>query len=89
MGNSEVALWYYTLAAEQGFEQSQVSAASLLYQIPYKNEKLPITPRERKILAASYYTRAFKQDNLDAGVIGGDVYFHLGEYERAFSMYQT
>ena len=35
IGNSEVALWYYTLAAEQGFEQSQISAASLLYQIPY------------------------------------------------------
>ncbi|KAK5963943.1 ubiquitin ligase complex subunit HRD3 PWA37_004283 [Arxiozyma heterogenica] len=89
IGNSEVALWYYTLAAEQGFEQSQVSAASLLYQIPYKYEELPVTPKERKILAASYYTRAFKQDNLDAGVIGGDVYYHLGEYEKAFALYQA
>ena len=89
IGNSEVALWYYTLAAEQGFEQSQISAASLLYQIPYKYEELPVTPKERKTLAASYYTRAFKQDNLDAGVIGGDVYFHLGEYEKAFALYQA
>lgn len=88
MGNSEVSLWYYTLAAEQGFEAAQISAASLLYQIPYKREELPITPRERQILAAAYYTRAFKQDNLDAGVIAGDVYYNMGDYEKAFTLYQ-
>ncbi|CAL9737706.1 ERAD-associated E3 ubiquitin-protein ligase component Hrd3p [Monosporozyma servazzii] len=88
MGNSEVSLWYYTLAAEQGFEAAQISAASLLYQIPYKREELPITPKERQVLAASYYTRAFKQDNIDAGVIAGDVYFNMGDYEKAFTLYQ-
>lgn len=88
LGNSEVALWYYTLAAEQGFEAAQVSSASLLYQIPYKYEDLPATPRERQILAAAYYTRAFKQDNLDAGVIAGDVYFNMGDFSKAFTLYQ-
>lgn len=88
-GNSEAALWYYTLAAEQGFEMAQVSAASLLYQLPFKDEELPITPRERQVLAVTYYTRAFEQDNIDAGVVAGDVYYNMGDYDKAFKMYQN
>ncbi|CAB4253965.1 similar to Saccharomyces cerevisiae YLR207W HRD3 Resident protein of the ER membrane that plays a central role in ER-associated protein degradation (ERAD) [Maudiozyma barnettii] len=89
LGNTEVALWKYAQAAEQGYEMAQVSTAYLLYQIPLELDDPPITTDERKLLAVTYYTRAFKQNNIDAGVIAGDVYYSLGTYEKAFSLYQS
>lgn len=88
-GNSEVALWAYTLAAEQGIETAHVSAAYLLYQLPCNLEEPPRTPHERKIMALTYYIRAFKQDNVDAGVVAGDVYYLMGDYTGALNMYQS
>lgn len=89
LGNTEVSLWLYSIAAEQGYEAAQVSAAYLMYQIPFKFEELPITEESRKQLASSYYTRAFKQDNIDSGIIAGDIYYNTGEYEKAFALYQA
>ncbi|KAG0667968.1 ERAD-associated protein [Maudiozyma exigua] len=89
LGNTEVALWNYVQAAEQGYEMAQVSAAYLLYQMPLELDDQPQTTEERKLAAVTYYSRAFKQNNIDAGVIAGDVYFSLQEYEKAFSLYQS
>ncbi|CCK68709.1 ubiquitin ligase complex subunit HRD3 KNAG_0B02660 [Huiozyma naganishii CBS 8797] len=89
MGHSETALWLYTEVAEQGFERAQISAAHLMYQIPYKYEAAPQTPDQRKLMAISYYTRAFKQDNIDAGVVAGDIYYNMGKYENALSLYRS
>lgn len=88
-GNSEVALWAYTQAAEQGIETALVSAAYLLYQLPYNFEEPRRTLPERMTMAIAYYTRAFKQDNLDAGVVAGDIYYLVGNYTSALSMYQS
>ncbi|SMN19882.1 similar to Saccharomyces cerevisiae YLR207W HRD3 Resident protein of the ER membrane that plays a central role in ER-associated protein degradation (ERAD) [Maudiozyma saulgeensis] len=89
LGNSGVALWKYAQAAEQGYETAQVSTAYLLYQVPLELDDPPITTEERKLLAVTYYTRAFKQNNIDAGVIAGDIYYGLETYEKAFSLYQS
>lgn len=88
-GNSEVALWAYALAAEQGFETAHVSAAYLLYQIPCNFDEPPRTPNERRTMALAYYTRAFKQGNIDAGVVAGDIYYLMGDYTSAINMYQS
>lgn len=89
LGNTEVALWAYAQAAEQGYEMAQISAAYLLYQIPYKLDNPPNTTNARKLAAITYYARAFKQDNIDAGVVAGDVYYDMGKYEKAFSIYHS
>lgn len=89
LGNTEVALWNYAQAAEQGYEMAQVSAAYLLYQMPLELDEPPLTTDKRKLAAVTYYSRAFKQNNIDAGVIAGDVYYSLQEYEKAFSLYQS
>ncbi|QLQ79164.1 hypothetical protein HG537_0B05120 [Torulaspora globosa] len=88
-GNAEVALWGYALAAEQGFEPAQVSAAYILYQLPCNFEEPPRTLPERKQMAISYYIRAFKQDNVDAGVVAGDIFYRMGNYSKALSAYQS
>lgn len=88
-GNAGVALWAYAQAAEQGFETAQVSAAYILYQLPYNFEEPPRTSPERKLMAISYYIRAFKQDNVDAGVVAGDIFYGMGNYTKAMSMYQS
>lgn len=85
---SEVALWAYSQLAEQGYETAQVSAAYLMYQLPYEFEDPPRTTDQRKTLAISYYTRAFKQGNIDAGVVAGDIYFQMQNYSKAMALYQ-
>lgn len=87
-GNTEVALWYYSQAAEQGYEVAQTSAAYLLYQPPRNLEEAPIIPDARRNMALTFYTRAYKQANPDAGVIAGDIYFRAKDYSRAVAMYQ-
>ncbi|CAI4046419.1 hypothetical protein SKDZ_12G2410 [Saccharomyces kudriavzevii ZP591] len=84
----EVALWAYSRLAEQGYEAAQISAAYLMYQLPYKFEDPPRTTDPRKTLAISYYTRAFKQGNTDAGVVAGDIYFQMENYSKAMALYQ-
>ncbi|CAI4047733.1 hypothetical protein SUVZ_12G2460 [Saccharomyces uvarum] len=85
---SEVALWAYSQLAEQGYETAQISAAYLMYQLPYELEDPPRTTEPRKTLAISYYTRAFKQGNIDAGVVAGDIYFQMQNYSKAIALYQ-
>ncbi|EJS42675.1 hrd3p [Saccharomyces arboricola H-6] len=85
---SEVALWAYSQLAEQGYETAQVSAAYLMYQLPYEFEDPPRTTTPRKTLAISYYTRAFKQGNIDAGVVAGDIYYQMQNYSKAIALYQ-
>lgn len=87
-GNSDTALWAYSIAAEQGYESAQISAAYLMYQLPCMFDAPPITTKERKDLAIEFYTRAFKQGNVDAGVVAGNIFFEMGDYSNAFSMYQ-
>lgn len=89
LGNVDVALWEYTKAAEQGFESAQVSAAFLLYQKTLKFSETPMTTPERKAMAITYYSRAFKQNNVDAGVIAGDAYYDVGAYEKAIGIYES
>lgn len=88
-GSSEVSLYAYAQAAEQGYEAAQISAAYLLYQLPYKFDDPPETTIERKTMAISYYTRAFKQGNTDAAVVAGDIYFQMKNYTKALSLYQS
>ncbi|GMM56358.1 ubiquitin ligase complex subunit [Maudiozyma humilis] len=89
LGNTEAALWLYTQAAEQGYEMAQVTAGYLLYQTPYELEDEPQTSDDRRLAAVTYYTRAFRQGNIDAGVVAGDAYYSLGQYDKAFSLYQS
>ncbi|SCU93620.1 LAMI_0E15016g1_1 [Lachancea mirantina] len=86
---SEVALWQYALAAEQGFEAAQINAAYLLYQPPLQLEDPPHTPESRAMLAVKYYTNAFSQSNRDAGVVAGDILYRLGQYEQAVAAYRS
>lgn len=88
-GDSEVGLYAYAQAAEQGYECAQISAAYLMYQIPSKFDDPPQTTIERKNMAISYYTRAFKQGNTDAAVVAGDIYFHMSNFTKALSLYQS
>lgn len=87
--NGEVALWAYAQAAEQGFETAQISAAYMLYQLPHNFEEPPVTLPERKLMAISYYVRAFKQGNIDAGVVAGDMYYGVGDYNKSIQLYQS
>ncbi|CCD24376.1 ubiquitin ligase complex subunit HRD3 NDAI_0D00620 [Naumovozyma dairenensis CBS 421] len=89
LGNIEIALWEYSKAAEQGYETAQVSAASLMYQTPFKFEPNPTTTPERKNMAITYFSRAFKQNNVDAGVVAGDIYYDMGQFDKAISIYQS
>ncbi|CCE63088.1 hypothetical protein TPHA_0D04540 [Tetrapisispora phaffii CBS 4417] len=88
-GNTEVALWAYAQAAEQGFEAAQISAAYLLYQDAYLMEEVPETTDERKSMAISYYNRAFKQNNIDAAIIAGNIFYNMKDYSKAIAMYQS
>lgn len=86
---TEVALWEYAKAAEQGYEVAQTNVAYLLYQPPLQLQEPPIIPEARRNMALAYYTRSFMQSNADAGVIAGDIYYEIGEYSRAVALYQT
>lgn len=87
-GETEIALWNYAIAAEQGFGLAQISAGWLLCQPPRNFEEPPLIPDSRKLMALSYYQKAFDQDNPDAGLIAADIYFDMGDYEKALRLYQ-
>lgn len=92
---SEVALWYYAMAAEQGYHEAQVSAAWLLYQPPRLFEKPPIIPEARRDMALHYYLlsslgqRGIRGQYSDAKVVAGDIFYNMGEYEKAVKEYET
>ncbi|RCK58175.1 ERAD-associated E3 ubiquitin-protein ligase component HRD3 [Candida viswanathii] len=94
-GNYKNALVGYLIAAEQGFEPAQVSAAYLLFQLqPLQSKMKPKTfSPERVEIAVQYLDRASKQANVDATILLGDIYSGQQEqitpdYDRAFNYYQ-
>lgn len=96
-GNFKNALVGYLIAAEQGFEQAQVSAAYLLYQLQpyYTREETKTFTSDRLSLAVQYLDRASKQDNVDATILLGDIFKGQDQhaqiepdYERAFNYYR-
>ena len=96
-GNFENALVGYLLAAEQGYEHAQVSAAYLLYQVQplYSREETKTFTSNRLNLAVQYLDRASKQGNLDATILLGDIFKGQDQsapiepdYERAFNYYR-
>lgn len=88
-GRTSNALIGYAMAAEQGFEQAQASAAYLLYSPPSMLESPPITTKERKEMALAYIKRSSTQHNTDSAVWLGDMYFNIGEYDNAMACYET
>lgn len=89
LGNTEAALWLYAQAAEQGFETAQTNTAFLLYQPSFLLEDPPQVPQERKLLAATYYKRAYGQHNTDALVVAGNIYYNMGLYVEAAELYRA
>ncbi|KAI5968533.1 HRD3 [Candida margitis] len=96
-GNFGNALVGYSIAAEQGFEQAQVSAAHLLYQLQplYSREEKKSFTSDRLNLAVQYLDRASKQDDIDAAILLGDIFRGQDkfaqvepDYERAFNYYR-
>lgn len=88
-GRSENALIGYAMAAEQGYETAQSSAAYLLYQPPNLTEDPPDIPPERKEMALVYLTRSSRQYNVDSTVLMGDIYFSGKAYNKAVACYEA
>lgn len=88
-GRSENALIGYAMAAEQGYETAQSSAAYLLYQPPTLTEEPPDIPPERKEMALVYLTRSSRQYNVDSTVLMGDIYFAGKAYNKAAACYEA
>ncbi len=92
-GNNNLALIGYSMAAEQGFEIAQSSAASILYPISSMLLPKPEISEEKKRAALNYFTRSSKNLNVDSLVVMGDFYFNgIGtekDYEKAAMCYQT
>ncbi|ODV68786.1 HCP-like protein [Hyphopichia burtonii NRRL Y-1933] len=97
-GNFKNALLGYAMAAEQGVENAQVSAAYLLFQlepfIPIQDKKN--FDKDRVNMAIKYLERASAQHNLDSTVLLGDIYFYgvksaniSVDYNKAFAYYNT
>lgn len=96
-GNFKNALVGYLIAAEQGFEQAQVSTAYLLYQLQplYSTEETKTFTLDRVNLAVQYLERASKQKNIDATILLGDMFMGQDnhaqiepDYARAFNYYR-
>lgn len=76
MEDYDNALIGYAMAAEQGYEMAQASAAYLLYQPPSIGGQVITRPAARFYAAGNYLTKAAKQSNIDALVQLGDLYYH-------------
>lgn len=82
------ALVGYAMAAEQGFESAQSSAAYLLYQLPDLFEEMPtITTKERLEMAIAYLTRSSLSSNIESACVLGDIYCEMQDYEKASAAY--
>ncbi|KAI5956730.1 HRD3 [Candida jiufengensis] len=98
-GNYKNALIGYSIAAEQGFEQAQISAAYLLYQLQplYSQEQKPKEFSSPRLdIAAQYLDKASKQANVDATILLGNIYSgednNIGitpDYEKAFNYFRV
>mgnify|MGYP003362080137 CR=1 FL=1 len=86
-GESEVALWYYSMAAEQGYLNAQVSAAWIMYQPNRLFEDPPNIPEARWQTALRYYLLAAQQGSIDSATVAGNMYFEVGEYKKTVELY--
>ena len=94
-GNFKNALIGYLIAAEQGLEAAQVSAAYLLYQVePFSKKKKTFT-KERVLAAIDYLEKASLQKNVDATIFLGDLYAKgvdscgiEPDYSKSFQFYK-
>lgn len=95
-GNFKNSLLGYLIAAEQGLENAQVSAAYILFQLepllPIKAKKT--FTRSRMSAAIKYLDRASSQNNVDATILLGDINFNgipsanvSIDYNKAFAYY--
>ncbi|GME85082.1 unnamed protein product [Ambrosiozyma monospora] len=75
-GDIRSALLGYAMAAEQGYESAQSSAAFILYPTTSYLEEHPKVPIDRYKSALNYYQRSAKQRNMDSAVFVGDMYFY-------------
>ncbi|ODV78889.1 HCP-like protein [Suhomyces tanzawaensis NRRL Y-17324] len=94
-GNFQNALIGYSIAAEQGLENAQVSTAYLLYQLQPLKSKLKVQwfdPKRVKS-AVKYLERSSAQMNIDSMILLGDLYLEGIEnaldidYQKAFQYY--
>ncbi|KAI5962952.1 HRD3 [Candida pseudojiufengensis] len=98
-GNYKNALVGYSIAAEQGFEHAQISAAYLLFQLQplySSNKKLKEFSPPRLEIAAQYLDRASKQSNVDATILLGHIYSGedkkieiTPDHEKAFNYFRV
>lgn len=76
-GNHKNALLGYLIAAEQGLEKAQISAAYLLYQLqPFRQPHNRKTFTEKRLKAAIRYLKKASQKNVDATILLGDIYLN-------------
>ncbi|ODV82746.1 hypothetical protein CANARDRAFT_10274 [[Candida] arabinofermentans NRRL YB-2248] len=74
-GNNDLALIGYAMAAEQGFEVAQSSAAYMLYSPVGYLDLPPNVPLDRFLSAVNYYKRSADQGNVDSAVFLGDMFY--------------
>ena len=100
-GDLELALAFYMMAAEQGYESAQANVAYLLDEYRSIMSFDPLLPWKKRrpsllrnaFLALVYWTRSAKQSNIDSLVKMGDYY--LGgngieaDMDKAATCYQT
>lgn len=95
--NYKNSLVGFLIAAEQGLDSAQVSAAWLLYQADtFPNKQKKTYERGRVESAMKYFQRASDQGDIDATIFLGDIYFYGVEsagikpdYAKAFELYRT
>lgn len=93
--NYKSALVGYLIAAEQGLDKAQISAAWLLYQLdPFPLKDTKQYSHHRVKHAMTYLKRASDQGDMDATIFLGDIYFYGVEggnitvdYEKSFNLY--
>lgn len=97
-GNYKNSLVGYLMAAEQGLEHAQVSAAFLLYQYQpwWRTTGRKTFEKQRVLGAIKYLERAAAQKNIDASILLGDIAFYgepsaniLSDYQKAFAYYNA
>lgn len=97
-GNYKNALVGYLMAAEQGLENAEVSAAFLLYQYQpwWRTSGRKTFEKQRVLHAIKYLERAVAQNNVDAAILLGDIAYYgepsaniSSDYNKAFAYYNS
>ncbi|KAK6202569.1 putative hmg-CoA reductase degradation protein [Scheffersomyces amazonensis] len=96
-GNYKNSLIGYSIAAEQGLENAQISAAYLLYQTQplWSLNGYKTFDAKRVEASIKYLEKASKQKNLDATILLGDLYMNgidneilEKDYAKSFSYFK-